>query len=240
MQRGRGRVKSDIAGHDLLFSERVERWTIGQLVDITAALKQAKQVGLIVCHGALRLAWSFELANISMRCHQNTPALKVNAIDVTYEIQPDGQLWLRYFVTCDPDLLVYPSTESAVRTDGLWTSSCFELFLRDPRETDYFEYNFAPSGAWAAYHFHDYRDGMTDLPLEPPEIHIEGSDSHFALEVNLSLPKFAPMACLAGLSAVIHEKEDCKSYWALNHPPGKPDFHHRDCFALQLAAPALP
>lgn len=39
------------------------------------------------------------------------------------------------------------------------------------------------------------------------------------------------------LSAVIEEKDGTKSYWALRHPPGKPDFHHPDCFALTLEAP---
>ncbi|MBI3061386.1 MAG: hypothetical protein HYY83_05345 [Deltaproteobacteria bacterium] len=24
------------------------------------------------------------------------------------------------------------------------------------------------------------------------------------------------------------------SYWALKHPPGKPDFHHPDAFALEI------
>ena len=27
------------------------------------------------------------------------------------------------------------------------------------------------------------------------------------------------------------------SYWALAHPPGKPDFHHPDSFALTLPPP---
>ena len=40
-----------------------------------------------------------------------------------------------------------------------------------------------------------------------------------------------------GLSAVLEEKDGTKSYWALRHPPGKPDFHHPDCFALELPAP---
>lgn len=40
-----------------------------------------------------------------------------------------------------------------------------------------------------------------------------------------------------GLSAIIETNDGTKSYWALRHPPGKPDFHHRDCFALELAAP---
>src|SRR3546814_9971873 len=39
------------------------------------------------------------------------------------------------------------------------------------------------------------------------------------------------------LSAVIEETDGTKSYWALRHPPGKPDFHHPDCFALALGAP---
>jgi hypothetical protein len=39
-----------------------------------------------------------------------------------------------------------------------------------------------------------------------------------------------------GLSAVLEEADGTKSYWALAHPPGdKPDFHHADCFAAQLA-----
>ena len=39
-----------------------------------------------------------------------------------------------------------------------------------------------------------------------------------------------------GLSAVIEEKDGGTSWWALAHPPGKPDFHHDDCFAARLAA----
>jgi hypothetical protein len=42
-----------------------------------------------------------------------------------------------------------------------------------------------------------------------------------------------------GLSAVIEEVDGSKSYWALRHPPGQPDFHHRDCFALRLEAPDI-
>jgi hypothetical protein len=37
-----------------------------------------------------------------------------------------------------------------------------------------------------------------------------------------------------GLSAVVEATDGGLSYWALRHPPGKPDFHHIDAFALQL------
>jgi hypothetical protein len=39
-----------------------------------------------------------------------------------------------------------------------------------------------------------------------------------------------------GISAILVERDGRKSYWALAHPPGEPDFHHPDCFALELPA----
>ena len=39
-----------------------------------------------------------------------------------------------------------------------------------------------------------------------------------------------------GLSAVIEENSGRKSYWALKHPDGPPDFHRADCFTLELPA----
>jgi hypothetical protein len=53
-----------------------------------------------------------------------------------------------------------------------------------------------------------------------------------ALDGMSSLPRDAPWRL--GLSAVIEETSGRKSYWALAHPPGKPDFHHADCFAYEL------
>lgn len=52
-------------------------------------------------------------------------------------------------------------------------------------------------------------------------------------DVNLSFAS----ECRLGMSAVIEEQEGTKSYWALAHPPGKPDFHHPACFAITLPTP---
>jgi hypothetical protein len=38
----------------------------------------------------------------------------------------------------------------------------------------------------------------------------------------------------AAVSAVIEQHDGAISYWALAHPAGKPDFHHRDGFVLKL------
>ena len=37
------------------------------------------------------------------------------------------------------------------------------------------------------------------------------------------------------LAAVLEEADGAKSWWALAHPSGTPDFHAPDCFAARLA-----
>jgi hypothetical protein len=69
---------------------------------------------------------------------------------------------------------------------------------------------------------------------------VESSGGRFELRAALALgrlpglPGDAPWRL--GLSAVIEEAGGGLSYWALAHPPGKADFHHSDCFALELPA----
>jgi hypothetical protein len=177
------------------------------------------------------------LAIISLHCHPETPADAVTAITVEYEFQPDGKLWLRYFVDCDLQNLVLPLPAAPQRADGLWNTTCFEFFLCEPASSNYCEFNFSPSSQWAAYRFERYRTGMADWETPEPEIGDDASDTHFALEATIALPQSASGVWEASLSAVIQERGDIKSYWAIKHPEGAPDFHHRDCFALKLAPP---
>lgn len=39
------------------------------------------------------------------------------------------------------------------------------------------------------------------------------------------------------LTAVIEANDGTKSYWALAHPAGPPDFHNPDCFVARVPAP---
>ena len=62
--------------------------------------------------------------------------------------------------------------------------------------------------------------------------------SGFALRVDFEQAGlWSGVKCRVAISAVIEEADGTKSYWALAHPPGKPDFHHADGFALQLPPP---
>jgi hypothetical protein len=57
----------------------------------------------------------------------------------------------------------------------------------------------------------------------------------------LTLEASIRLACLraeapvkVALAAVIEESSGRLSHWALEHPSGRPDFHHRDGFVLQI------
>src|SRR5207237_3690028 len=121
------------------------------------------------------------------------------------------------------------------RADDLWQTTCFEAFLRIPGEDGYREWNFAPSGAWAAYDFTAHREGRTDAEIPtPPYVRMEDNFTWWALGATIAVD--AERVWELGLSAVLEEKDGTKSYWALAHPAGgKPDFHAADCFAARLA-----
>jgi hypothetical protein len=162
---------------------------------------------------------------ISLLCHPDTPATDVDAVEVTMAHAQDR--WELTFQVRGAMLLIPPPAPPN-RTDDLWTTTCFELFLRGGGEA-YVEFNFSPSTRWAAYHFPAYRTTMSDLQIAPPCIEPLENGLRITLE-------YASDASQISLCAVIEEIDGTKSYWALAHPPGKPDFHHPDCFALTLPA----
>jgi hypothetical protein len=176
--------------------------------------------------------------SMALQPHADTPSTRIESIDAQVERTADGKLWLRYHVEAPLNELAIPGPAHPLRTNGLWQTTCFEAFARAPEASAYVELNFSISSQWAASRFESYRTAMTDLILDPaPEIGVDASESHIALEAVVSLPTPWNEGLIEfGLSAVIEEVDGTKSYWALAHPPGAPDFHHPDCFALMLPA----
>jgi len=150
---------------------------------------------------------------------------------------PAGLL-LRYVVSGRLADVRVPTIASPTRADELWKHTCFEAFICGSGVT-YYEFNFAPSTQWAAYEFSGYRTGMKVVEeLNAVTIAMESNADRLELRVSLSLRRLAKLPADAvwrlGVSAVIEETNGRKSYWALAHPSGKPDFHHSDCFVLAL------
>jgi hypothetical protein len=160
-------------------------------------------------------------------------------VDVRWFETGKGQLLLRYIVQ-GVDALAVPAFAGKGRGDDLWRTTCFELFLKDADGAGYGEFNFSPSERWAAYRFDDYRSGGKDAePRTLPEVTGSGGSFTYVLTATLEMRELDG-AVAVGLSAVIEEKDGTKSYWALAHGPGQPDFHYPACFALPLPAPVGP
>ncbi|TMJ19320.1 MAG: DOMON-like domain-containing protein [Alphaproteobacteria bacterium] len=172
--------------------------------------------------------------HVDLICHPDTPARSVERIRATFAPSGYRPTMLEYRVFASGGLAV-PTPGRVERSGELWKTTCFELFTREVPDDSYFEFNFSPSRAWAAYRFDSYRKGMRDLPLAPPKIDFWSDVTGCSLRVALDLiaPWTGPSR--SGLSAVIEEVDGTKSYWALANPnPEKPDFHHPDCFAIEL------
>ena len=69
--------------------------------------------------------------------------------------------------------------------------------------------------------------------------HVEGSLLELAASVPLEAMSRAHLHAplRIALSAVVETEDGALSFWALRHPPGKPDFHHAEGFALRLEPP---
>lgn len=146
-----------------------------------------------------------------------------------------NSLWLTYLIEAPAEKLIIPKPAKPRRTDGLWQTTCLEMFVAGDGES-YSEFNFSPSGEWAAYGFAEYRGTPEPTYFDkPPEAHFHDERHYWMLSAGVHWA--VPAGARIGLSAVIEETDGTKSYWALRHPPGRPDFHHPDCFALTLGAP---
>lgn len=177
-------------------------------------------------------------ASFTLACHPETPSRAIRGIEAVVGTARGGILSLTFALVGDISGLRIPEPRSSRREDGLWRHMCFEVFVMAEDGSGYREFNFSPSGAWAVYAFRDYRDGA-ELEIDlAPGIVVRRTGRRLELDAEISqdfLPPGRPLRL--GLSAVVEDADGVLSFWALRHPPGKPDFHHVDTFASQLVLP---
>lgn len=169
--------------------------------------------------------------------HPDTPPSAVRRVAGLIRREDEGFV-LAFHISAEMGAIVLPEPGDGARRDELWRTTCFEAFVRAEGSEDYLEFNFAPSRNWAAYAFDSYRAGMRPAPVKAPFIDLVEEDDGMTLMVELfdgQLDAFAGRGPVrVALTAVIEETGGVKSYWALKHAPGKPDFHHPEGFVLEL------
>lgn len=166
----------------------------------------------------------------------------IEAIQSTVSSVERNRLRFTYRAVGDMGKLIIPAQSAARRADRLWEHTCFEAFLRAGIESAYYEFNFSPSGEWAVYAFRGYREAAPALDDgAAPEIVVRRYSDRLELDAVVRLDRLPALGGASllriGLSAVIEASDGALSYWALKHPAAKPDFHHADSFALELALP---
>jgi hypothetical protein len=170
-----------------------------------------------------------------LRLHPDSHCAAATRIEADVVRPRPGGLILSYVVSGRISDLRMPPVVATARTDELWRHTCFEAFVRPSTGPAYCEFNFSPSTQWAAYRFDSYRSGMhVATEIGAPRIEVQSSTDSYTLQAALELDGLSSPLHL-GLSAVLEETNGRKSYWALAHPPGKPDFHHSDCFTLEFS-----
>jgi hypothetical protein len=172
----------------------------------------------------------------TLHCHPETAGGPVRSIEASVT-RSARRLRVAYVIKGEIGRLLVPAPRPPRVAERLWQHTCCEIFIARKSMPAYHEFNFAPSGEWAAYAFARYREGGLLADEAPdPGISVRRAADRFELEASLPLDRLslARGALLLGLSAVIEDDHGGLSCWALEHPAGKPDFHHREGFTLEL------
>lgn len=170
-------------------------------------------------------------------CHPAASALPVRGVAALVR-RTGGTILLTFRLEGDLSRIRIPAPRTARIGHELWRHTCFEAFVGVEGRQAYHEFNFSASGEWTVYAFSDYRQGgpVTDEAMDP-QIAVRIDADRLELDALIRLDRFSAAHSAAPLRvglAAIMETEDGFSYWALRHPPGKPDFHRIEGFVLTL------
>lgn len=186
----------------------------------------------------------FPTAHVAQRpfhlvVHDQTPANAVQSIEGDVCRGSDGTLAVRYVIAGDLSRLRVPRPRPKAIAERLWQHTCCELFVKRGGVAAYHEFNFAPSGEWAAYAFEAYRSAQRLMSISiEPDIEVRTTAETLELDAAIRLDGLSSAhlrdALMLSVTAVIEESDGRISYWSVAHPAGKPDFHHHDAFAVSF------
>jgi len=195
-------------------------------------------------HGPVLAAF----ADVPLTAHTRDGPGPVQALSVSGALHRSGVLALEFEVTADlRELRFAPATCHARRSDELWRQTCFELFAARNDEPGYCEFNFTPSGEWAAYAFAGYRQARRDAAQNRIDVSTQAAADgplrlrarmNLATALGLDAQALARASWRLNCSAIIEDNAGALSYWAVRHPGAQPDFHDRAGFAIALGGAA--
>jgi hypothetical protein len=183
---------------------------------------------------------SIESKPAVLTVHPSTPNDAVRSLGVRVRAEKSDILVFHYMLAADMSRVRVPPSGVGRPADALWKHTCFEAFVAAAGAPGYHEFNFSPSRDWAIYRFSAYREGMSRAEMgAAPQISVRRCDGGLELESEVRLRCLADLRdarhLRVAMAAVLEDETGGLSYWGLRHAPGKPDFHHPNGFALEVA-----
>lgn len=173
-----------------------------------------------------------------LQAHPAFPPSQITSVEARIIGRDVNWLRMRWRIEGASQLII-PSFAGRGRADGLWQTTCFELFLQPDLGEAYCELNLSPSERWNAYDFSARREGMTIRPFpREPECTMRRGSGFAIFDAAIPVIGLPANDCALSITCVLEEVGDTKSYWALKHGGEEPDFHDPACFLARLAAPA--
>ncbi|MDR1350238.1 MAG: DOMON-like domain-containing protein [Zoogloeaceae bacterium] len=174
--------------------------------------------------------------SVTLSSHPDFSAPEMEAVEVAGALE-NTRLRLEYTLRGKLAAFLFPAPEQKLDADRLWTHSCCEVFLMTAGSHAYREYNFSPNGQWMVFDFSNYRQrAESPLSASPaPQNHWQRTSSTLNLRLDLPAAVLPAAPLRLALAVVLETAEGRLAYHALRHPPGAPDFHHPDQFALCLS-----
>ena len=170
---------------------------------------------------------------VSLACHPATPARAALDVRATVVRSTDGAFAVTYVIHGDVDRIRVPPSRPAHFADELWRHTCFELFVKRQGGDAYREFNFSPSGEWAAYDFTSYRQLLALRDDVAIDVRVQRDSGKLTVDARVELDADEhTLRLVLGVSAVVEEIDGTLSYWALTHPADKPDFHRAEAFVV--------
>jgi hypothetical protein len=117
--------------------------------------------------------------------HPQTPSSSVHSVSAQVVKTAGDRLTVSYAIEGDLGRIRIPSPRPPQRAQRLWQHTCCEIFVAREGSPAYHEFNFSPSGEWAAYAFRRYREGDA---LDAPDPGIAMRKTAARLELEAVIP----------------------------------------------------
>jgi len=139
---------------------------------------------------------------------------------------------LRFLIKGELEGYSFPPEAKQRRANELWKATCFELFLANSKQDEYYELNFSSSLEWNVYYLNTYRADVQEVKLEnEPKIEVHSAVDKFEIffELDLELLSLKDFD-IYNVASILLTQENERTFWSVKHENDVPDFHHRGNF----------